>query len=69
MEAWLPTIVQPVLLVAGERDQPAVAASRALAARLPDARMTVIPDAGHLVNVVQPAAFNAAVETFLRDVR
>jgi len=69
MEEWLPAIVQPALLIAGARDQPAVAASRALAARLADARMTVIPDAGHLVNVVQPAAFNAAVETFLRDVR
>jgi len=64
----LPAITQPVLLIAGDRDRPAVAASHALAAGLPHARVAVIPDAGHLVNVAQPAAVNAAVETFLSDV-
>ncbi len=68
LSAALPTIGQPVLLLVGERDRPALAASLALADGLPHAQMAVIPDAGHLVNVVQPAAFNAAVETFLRDV-
>jgi 3-oxoadipate enol-lactonase len=38
---------------------------------LPRSQLTVIPDAGHLSNLEQPEAFNAALERFLetRDVR
>jgi pimeloyl-ACP methyl ester carboxylesterase len=55
----------PVLLVAGAGDAPAVEASRALAAGLPDGRLEVIPDAGHVVNLVQPKRFNDALRAFL----
>jgi pimeloyl-ACP methyl ester carboxylesterase len=35
----------------------------------PGAKLTVIPDAGHLVNIEQPAAFNAAAIAFIRAAR
>ena len=40
---------------------------RELAAAIPGARLTVIPDAGHLSNIEQPAAFNAAAIAFIRE--
>jgi pimeloyl-ACP methyl ester carboxylesterase len=55
----------PTLVVVGARDRMSLAASRALAAALPSARLVEIPDAGHLVNLAQTAAFNAAVAEFL----
>jgi pimeloyl-ACP methyl ester carboxylesterase len=54
----------PVLLIAAERDDiTAVPEQRALAARLHDAELVVIPDVGHLVHYETPAA---AAEATLR---
>jgi 3-oxoadipate enol-lactonase len=39
---------------------------RELAAAIPGARLSVIADAGHLSNIEQPAAFNAAAISFIR---
>lgn len=55
----------PVLLIAGDGDAAAVEASRTLEAGLPDARLEVIADAGHVVNLAQPARFNAVLRDFL----
>lgn len=55
----------PTLVVVGARDRMSLVASRALAAVMPRARLVEIPDAGHLVNLAQPAAFNAGVAEFL----
>jgi 3-oxoadipate enol-lactonase len=41
--------------------------ARAMAARIAGSRVTVIPDAGHLSNIEQPDAFNAAVMGFLGE--
>ena len=49
----------PVTIVAGALDEPALAPSQALAELLPRARLVVVPDAGHVVNLVAPAVFNA----------
>ncbi len=57
----------PVLIVVGERDASSLAASRALAALLPRARFVVVPDAGHVVNLQRPEAFNAALLAFLAE--
>ncbi len=65
----LRTVAVPALVVVGAEDRPSLATSRALAAALPSARLVVVPAAGHLVNVAQPAAFNAAVATFLDELR
>lgn len=56
----------PVLVIVGAADKtspPEVAAD--MAARLPDARLEVIPGAGHLSNLEAPEAFNAALISFL----
>jgi len=64
----LENIRVPVHIVVGADDRltpPEIA--RAMAARIAGARLTVIPDAGHLANLEQPQRFNAAVLAFLRE--
>lgn len=61
----LPRIAVPVLVLVGDRDQPFLAATDYMAAKIPNATRVVIEDAGHASNLDQPAAFNAAVEAFL----
>jgi len=59
----------PTLVIAGEHDTnaPATMMER-MAARIPGARFVVVPQAGHLANLEQPAAFNAALSEFLRSI-
>jgi 3-oxoadipate enol-lactonase len=62
----LARITQPTLVLVGEDDvisPPAEA--REIAAALPDARLVVIPAAGHLAPYENPAAVNAAIRRFL----
>lgn len=64
----LPEISQPVLVLHGADDvliPPSEAEASARA--LPNARLVLIPNAGHLLNLEQPAAFNAEVRTFLAN--
>ncbi len=62
----LAMLSMPVLSMTGEHDTPwRRACARALAAVAPRARHREIPDAGHLANADNPAAFNAAVAAFL----
>jgi pimeloyl-ACP methyl ester carboxylesterase len=58
---------QPALILAGEADAPSVATSKALAGALARARLEIIPGAGHVVNLQQPQAFNAALLRFLDE--
>ena len=61
----LAVVRRPVLLIAGERDSVALGASRRLASLLSQARLVVVPEAGHVVNLERPAPFNAALREFL----
>ena len=62
----LAEIKVPVLLVYGADDQlTPVKLGRDMAARIPDARLVVIEDAGHLPNIERPDAFNAVLLEFL----
>ena len=56
------------LLVAGDDDTPCLEPSLFLKATLPDAALCVLPRAGHLVNLEEPALFNAIVCGFLAAV-
>jgi 2-succinyl-6-hydroxy-2,4-cyclohexadiene-1-carboxylate synthase len=49
-------LAMPVTLVAGERDAKFRALADAMAAKLPDARLVVVPDAGHAVHLEAPDA-------------
>jgi pimeloyl-ACP methyl ester carboxylesterase len=59
------TLAMPTLLIVGGNDRRSLAASRVLASAMPAARLVVVEGAGHIVNLADPAAFNAAVEEFL----
>jgi pimeloyl-ACP methyl ester carboxylesterase len=61
----LPDIRVPTLIVVGENDQPFLAATDYMAAKIPGARKVVIEGAGHAANIEQADAFNAALLEFL----
>jgi len=65
--ADLGRIAVPTLLVWGEEDRliPPTPASTVLAEKIPDSELVVIRDAGHLVNLEQPDAFDQALVAFL----
>jgi 3-oxoadipate enol-lactonase len=63
----LAKIAVPTLLLAGEHDRTAPAAvMQRMAGRIPGAVFVTLADAGHIANVEQPAAFDAALLDFLR---
>jgi 3-oxoadipate enol-lactonase len=51
----------PTTLVVGEKDGVLPQVMADLSARIPDAVLETIPNAGHLPNIDQPTAFNAAL--------
>jgi 3-oxoadipate enol-lactonase len=56
----------PALVLHGADDQIIpVSEAEEMQATLPNARLTILPQAGHLLNLEQPQAFNAAVRNFL----
>ena len=68
-EARLRALRQPALVVVGAADRLSLSPSHELVRALPDARLVVIPDAGHVVNLARPAEFNAALLTWLDALR
>jgi pimeloyl-ACP methyl ester carboxylesterase len=66
----LAAIRVPTLVLVGSDDTATpLANSETLAAAIPGSRLEVLPGAGHLSNLEQPAAFNRAVRAFLDSVR
>jgi pimeloyl-ACP methyl ester carboxylesterase len=64
--AELAGIDVPALVVVGEHDGPSPpSVAREMADALPDARLTIVPAAGHLSNLENPEAFDGAVDSFL----
>lgn len=62
----LPGVAVPTLVVTGAEDEMIpVDESRKMARDIPGARLVIIPGAGHLANLEQPDAFNAALTEFL----
>lgn len=61
----LASIEIPALVVVGEKDEPYLRAAEVLASRLPKAESVRIAGAGHVVNLEEPQAFDAAVLDFL----
>ncbi len=64
----LPELDLPVLFLAGEFDEAKPATMREFQALVPGSVVRVVPDAGHVSNVDQPEAFNAAIREFLGQV-
>ena len=66
----LPEIACPALLIAGQHDQIVpVAEMRAMAEAMPHARLVEIRGAGHLSPLENPAEVNAAILSFLGELR
>jgi len=64
----LPTISVPTLVLAGEEDTITPPASGAtMAATIPNARLVIVPHAGHLSPLENPSAVNAALRAFIRE--
>ncbi len=58
----LPQIAVPTLVITGAHDRTAAPeVSRRMAERIPGATCIIVPGAGHLLNLEQPQAFNAAL--------
>jgi pimeloyl-ACP methyl ester carboxylesterase len=69
MRQQLEQLRVPTLLIAGEKDAISRQASEELASYLPNARLEVIENAGHVVNLQAPARFNAVLREFLAGAR
>ncbi len=67
--AWLPEITQTTLVIAGERDRAApIENSEVLVARIPDARLFVVPEGGHLFLLADDgAALAEIIDSFLDE--
>ena len=64
----LHAVTCPTLVVGGDEDQITdVPSVRRMHGRIPGAELAVIPRAGHLSSLEQPAEFNAALSRFLAD--
>jgi 3-oxoadipate enol-lactonase len=65
--ALLPRIKVPTLVIVGEEDVVTPPSdAEFLAKNIPDVAVVTIPGTGHLTNIEQPEAFNAALERLLR---
>jgi 3-oxoadipate enol-lactonase len=62
--ARLKDIERPVLAITGEQDA-AAPGTRYIGENVPGAKTVVIPQAAHIANLEQPAAFNRALREFL----
>lgn len=63
----LPRIAVPTLLIWGEQDMRSpLSVARTFEQAIPDARLVVLPDCGHVSNLEQPERFNEAVREFCR---
>jgi 3-oxoadipate enol-lactonase len=64
--AVLEALRVPAVVVVGEEDAlTPVEESRKMAAVIPGARLEILPGAGHLSNLEQPARFNTVLAQFL----
>jgi len=55
----------PVLLAVGDEDVRCLETNLMLKSALPNAGLWICPNTGHAINLEEPAAFNAQVESFL----
>jgi 3-oxoadipate enol-lactonase len=62
----LSTITVPTLVMVGEKDMSTpVAHAERIAEKIPGAKLFIVPEAGHLCTIEEPAAVTAVIEEFL----
>ncbi|HEU4328518.1 MAG TPA: 2-succinyl-6-hydroxy-2,4-cyclohexadiene-1-carboxylate synthase [Roseiflexaceae bacterium] len=65
----LPALRLPVLLLAGGQDTRYCDLARLMAEHLPNARLEIVPEAGHTIHLERPQAFQVALLSFLDESR
>jgi pimeloyl-ACP methyl ester carboxylesterase len=65
LEPELRRIGCPVLVIRGALDRGVAEASSILTGAIPDVREVVIPEVGHVTNILAPGPFNRALRDFL----
>lgn len=68
LRAELAALDLPVLVIAGDEDEAVLETDLMLKRTIPRAGLAVLPRAGHLTNLEEPALFNGLVEDFLARV-
>ena len=64
----LAAMTTPVLLALGDEDAPCLETNLMLKRAIPGAGLWIHPHTGHAINLEEPAAFNATVESFFAGV-
>jgi 3-oxoadipate enol-lactonase len=64
----LPKISVPTLVICGEQDQSFLAAAKQMEAAIPQARLQIIPGAGHVWHLDKPGLFAEVLSTFMEQV-
>ncbi|TMJ32840.1 MAG: alpha/beta hydrolase [Alphaproteobacteria bacterium] len=62
------TITAPALIMTGDEDWPCLEPALLMKRNIPTAGLVVMPNAGHAINLEEPAAFNAHVADFFHAV-
>merc|ERR1712217_260665 len=57
----------PTLIIIGDRDKQFRASSELLKAKIPNAQMILVADAGHMANEQQPKLFNQHIAEFVHS--
>ncbi len=60
----LAAVTAPVLLMVGDEDDPCIDVNLHLKRLMPTAGLNIAPKSGHLINLEDPARFNAEIEAF-----
>ena len=68
LKAEIAGITAPLLVVAGDEDDPTLEPGLMIKRALPKAGLVVLPRSGHALNLEDPALFNRIVEDFFRQV-
>jgi pimeloyl-ACP methyl ester carboxylesterase len=61
----LERLTVPTLVIAGDEDEPCLEPGVFIKRHVKTAGLWIVPDTGHVVNLEEPAAFNAAMLEFL----
>ena len=62
------TITAPTLIMTGDEDWPCLEPALLMKRTIPTAALVVMPNAGHTINLEEPAAFNQHIADFLHAV-
>ena len=68
LQGELRALQVPLLVVAGDEDEPSLDASLFLKRAVPSAALAVLPKSGHAMNLEEPALFNALLADFIATV-